>query len=173
MSVATLSSPRSLPPVCATRLWYLHETYTTSPAWLQMSLLRTCSTRLPGTGALKPASSGLHLVLCVRSGHSLDFRNQKAGLMLRWTFSSRHMSVLASSERRVWNLSGQPEPGIWTARKAARQKLLWSKWKRLVSEVRKASQEKIRRRSVQADTGEIIGVALSNLILCIIGCRPP
>jgi hypothetical protein len=39
--------------------------------------------------------------------------------------------------------------------------LLWSKWRRLVPEVRNASQEKIRRRSVQADTGEI-GVALSN-----------
>lgn len=161
MSVATLSSPRSLPPVCETRLWYLHETYTTSPAWSQMSLLRTCSTRPPGTGAPKPASSGLRLVLCVQSGHSSDFRNQKAGLMLRWTYSSRHMSVLAGSERRVWNPSGQPEPGIWTATEAARPKLLWSKWRRLVPEVRNASQEKIRRRSVQADTGEI-GVALSN-----------
>lgn len=135
--LATLSSLRSLPPACATRLWSLHETYIISPALWRTSSRRTCLTQRPGTGALKPAFSGLHPVLCVRYGHTSASQNPRADLTLRWTSYSRRTLVLASSKRQASNLSEQPEPGIWTARRAARRRLLCSKWRRLLSEVRK------------------------------------
>ena len=135
LHIATPSSPRSLPPACAIRPWSLPEIYITSPALSRMSSRPTCLTQRPGTGAPKPASSGLHPALCVRSGHTSAFQSPRADLTLKWIYSLRRILVLASSKRQASNLSEQPEPGIWIARRAARRRLLCSKWRRLLSEV--------------------------------------